>query len=474
MPRQQQLTQPLLPTDAPPLPKRTDSQLTPSDGWGGCACLAGPLGSVGIRTSAEARHVSWLALQAFFANGVFVFGRNVGPALFMREVSADGLTSVMFVSGLLVLVCTPAYSRYSVGKEASRVNLNLCLFVLLLLALLVTPLAFADACRGVPHLLPAAACLLFLAEDLLTMMLMMQSASLAQATLTAYDGKRLLGLIQLGSSMGAMVSGLSAGPAASAIGPERLVFVQCALLLLSLLPNGPIWRRERQMAARGKPKSGAGNSSSAQVADGKREENDAPWYRDPLILSMAFWTFAIIFCKTTFEYQYNVLVAGTVSLNEMVTLTGQLYAAAGLLSSLINIFGTNSLMRHLGMMPLLLSSPVFLFCSAVFSLFNPSITAAFVGRMLDLTLRWSLNNTSKSMLWIAMPLRTQQRAKPWVEGTVKKTATSVTAATIAIVIPLAELLGVPMAAAVSCLAAAVALVCCGICFRMHRLYYDAM
>ena len=29
--------------------------------------------------------------------------------------------------------------------------------------------------------------------------------TLAQATLTAYDGKRLLGLIQLGSSMGAMV-----------------------------------------------------------------------------------------------------------------------------------------------------------------------------------------------------------------------------------------------------------------------------
>ena len=211
-----QLTQPLLPVnaaaDTPPLLRRADSQLTQSDGWGRCACLAGPLGSVGIRTSAEACHVSWLALQAFFANGVFVFGRNVGPALFMREVSADGLTSVMFVSGLLVLVCTPAYARYSVGKEASRVNLNLCVFVFLLLALLVTPLAFAHTCRGVPYLLPAAASLLFLAEDLLTMMLMMQSASLAQATLTAYDGKRLLGLVQLGSSIGAMVSGLSAGP----------------------------------------------------------------------------------------------------------------------------------------------------------------------------------------------------------------------------------------------------------------------
>ena len=147
MPKSGQLTQPLLPADKPPLPRRADSQLTQSDGWGRCACLAGPLGSVGIRTSAEACHVSWLALQAFFANGVFVFGRNVGPALFMREVSADGLTSVMFVSGLLVLVCTPAYARYSVGKEASRVNLNLCVFVFLLLALLVMPLAFAHTCH---------------------------------------------------------------------------------------------------------------------------------------------------------------------------------------------------------------------------------------------------------------------------------------------------------------------------------------
>ena len=74
-----------------------------------------------------------------------------------------------------------------------------------------------------------------------------------------------------------------------------------------------------------------------------------------------------------------VLVATSVSLNEMVNLTGQLYAAAGLLSSLINLFGTNSLQRHLGMMPLLLSSPVFLFCSALFSLVSPSIAAAFVG-----------------------------------------------------------------------------------------------
>jgi hypothetical protein len=293
MSRLQELKQPLLPTVAPqrsssgerpsPLLGRQPSLAGDGAGWGCCAFMAGPLGSVGLKTSAEARHVTWLALQSFLANGVFVFGRNIGPALFMREVSADGLTSVMFVSGLLVLLCTPAYARYSVGKEAARVNRSLCLFVLALLAVLVMPMVFEKQCRGVPLLLPAAAYLLFLAEDLLTMLLMMQSASLAQATLTAYDGKRLLGLIQLGSSTGAMVSGLSAGPVASALGPERLVFVQCALLLLSLLPNGPIWRKERQMGlAGGKPKKAQLPLAAAAVGSAKegggagKAEQEAP------------------------------------------------------------------------------------------------------------------------------------------------------------------------------------------------------
>ena len=67
----------------------------------------------------------------------------------------------------------------------------------------------------------------------------------------------------------------------------------------------------------------------------------------------------------------------------MVTLTGQLYAAAGLLASLINTFGTTTLMKHAGMLPLLMSSPAFLFFSALFSLFAPGVPAAFVGRMFE-------------------------------------------------------------------------------------------
>ena len=53
--------------------------------------------------------------------------------------------------------------------------------------------------------------------------------------------------------------------------------------------------------------------------------------------------------------------------------------------------------------------------------------------MLDLTMRWSLNNTVKSLLWIAVPVTEQQL--PWIEGTIKK-AGPVTALAIAAALPL--------------------------------------
>eukprot|EP00966_Prymnesium_polylepis_P049473 1145255-Prymnesium_polylepis.2 len=154
------------------------------------------------------------------------------------------------------------------------------------------------------------------------------------------------------------------------------------------------------------------------------------WWHSQLILSMGMWTFGIIFCKTIVEYQYNVIVGTSLDVEGMVSLTGQLYAAAGLLSSLLNVFGTGPLLRHCGMLPTVLVCPVFLLIGAVAMLAQPSVFSSFCGRSVDLTLRWSLNNTVKSLLWLATPRAHQIHAKPWVEGTVKKVTASATAVMI--------------------------------------------
>ena len=54
--------------------------------------------------------------------------------IFMQRVGAGGLTSVMFVSGLLVIFTSPLFARLSEGKRAAVVNRGLVyVFILLIM-----------------------------------------------------------------------------------------------------------------------------------------------------------------------------------------------------------------------------------------------------------------------------------------------------------------------------------------------------
>ena len=103
---------------------------------------------------------------------------------------------------------------------------------------------------------------------------------------------------------------------------------------------------------------------------------------------MALWIFSVIFCKTIVEYQYNVLVAAACSQVQMVALTGYLYAAAGVLSSILNAFGTQWLLRYIGLGLVLMMSPAAELFASIGIIIHPGVASAFVGRAFDLTMRW--------------------------------------------------------------------------------------
>ena len=98
--------------------------------------------------------------------------------------------------------------------------------------------------------------------------------------------------------------------------------------------------------------------------------------------------------------------------------------------------------------------------------------AAFLGRLVDLTLRWSINNSTKSLLWIATPREMQVRAKPIIEGTVKKMTGSCTAFCIGVVSVI--LVGDHKLRALALLSAAVAAASSVVCASSGRMYHAAM
>ena len=93
------------------------------------------------------------------------------------------------------------------------------------------------------------------------------------------------------------------------------------LILLALVPNVAIGHAEQKVVSSAEKRRQAAPSrrkASSNKSDGSE------WWKSSLILSMALWVFSIIFCKTIVEYQYNVLLASSVSPTAMIGITGYL------------------------------------------------------------------------------------------------------------------------------------------------------
>ena len=193
--------------------------------------------------------------------------------------------------------------------------------------------------------------------------------------------------MQLGSSVGAIAVGLAVGPLGARRRRVPLLGVQVGFVLLCVACNAKLARDFPELPP-GAGARGAADAAAARRARARRAPPRPPsprrartaaradgdgdeWWRSHLILSMGLWTFGIIFCKTIVEYQYNVLVSARFSAERMVSLTGCLYAAAGVVSSLVNVVGTPLLLQRAGMLPAILATPACMLGGAALVLARP-------------------------------------------------------------------------------------------------------
>lgn len=427
------------------------------------------LRQLGMRSMEELRKVFVFMLAAFLSNAFFVIARNVGTVLFLAHVGSEELTTAIFMSGVASIFVGQMFSVLSTGRSPAVVN------SLLLGAATVAISGFYVASQAVPDGAPedprerlfvlVVFAGIYVAQDAFAMFVAMQCASVAQAAFSVADAKRLFGLVQLGNSIAAMTVGICIGQIAETLGTEQLLLLQVGLLLGSLFLNVYIGRH--YVDPTGGPRK---KRKPLQAVSGSGPPAAEPWWHNFLILAMGLWGFTVIFTKTMYEYQYNVLVAAALTPEEMVALTGYLYAGAGLASTAINLIGTKWCLEKLGMQGAILATPAALLSVSVAILVSPSIATTFAGRLMDLSLRWSLNNSVRTVLWIAVPPQQAAAAKPWVEGTVKKMGQAFNAVviTMALFVSGGQLSALSMLSLVFC---SMLLVCC---VRVYSLYLDSM
>ena len=367
--------------------------------------------ALGLKDAAEARIVARLILMGALANIAFVYGRNAGPALYVHVLGSKRLARAMFLSAVTICAVTPRFSTYARPRRAVKIYASVQLLgAVVLLSLWVMLLNLHQQTTPPSITTQGLYTLFFVCEDLTTLLVMMQNGAVVQELFTATAARRVVGLVQLGSSLGAVFAGLTCGGLSTYLGANSLVLAQVFALVLGL------------------PSTAYVANIHVEKSTIRTESRTTKWWTDDLVLGLGVYTILVIAVKTTLEYCYTCVIAkDTRSPEAMVTVTGYLYAAAGVAASVLNAGGTRRLLRRFGLAvsagyPLGVALLLGVICVQ-----GASVESLAVARAFDLAARWSVSNTFKSVLWIAVDLPVARAARPYVESLAKKATAAVVA-----------------------------------------------
>ena len=370
---------------------------------------------------------------SFTANTVLLLGRNVGATLLLESLGASALPYCMVLVGLVVLCATPAFSAVAAKYPASTVMSGLTAISTMILACFAA-LIFSGLAKRAPQVVFP---LFFVCEETIVTLLMVVFWSLTMSILTPAEAKANLGIVTMGSAFANVVNGVIVRFVVALVpgGAHGILPVQMLLLLLLLGPNAAAGRFHEAMCdrAHGREKVVGGprrrssfkaRKSEARKNEGKVAVADAPaevaWWQVDVTQLIAAWSCAIVVLFSCIEFQYNAILASQLDADGIAKVTADLASISGVGQAIANLVLTPFLLQHAGVLWALIVTPLAYAGGELSLLVAPSVATAFGTRAIDFTLRYTINDASKQMLFFAVPKHHAVEARAFIDGTLKK------------------------------------------------------
>ena len=137
------------------------------------------------------------------------------------------------------------------------------------------------------------------------------------------------------------------------------------------------------------------------------------------------------------EQQLNMAVAeakGATNSDAIAAFLAQVTVYLSLIGFVIQVGLTSRIHRVLGIGFALLILPVSLGTTAVIMLFNRALWAPGLARILDTSLRYTVDKTSREVLFLPLPAELKYRAKPFIDVTMDRFAKGMGALLILVLI----------------------------------------
>jgi len=350
----------------------------------------------------ERSSVALMALGYFLLLVAYYLLKPARDSLFLTEVSATRLPVAFILSAGFAVPVSMVFARWSHRWPLARV-VNRTFGGVLILTVLLWRLVL-------PLEITALYYVFYAWVGLLGGLATSQYWLLGNAVFDAAQAKRIFPLLGLGGILGAFLGGELTGRLTGAMGLQTL-----DLLTLSVLGFGLAWLVSSIVLGRHR----------GQLREGRRRTDRARLRLPEMarsIRSSRHLTLTVgligtgVVVATFIDYQFKtVSVAAYPDAGELTAFLGRFYGRVNLVSLLLQAVLASRLIRWLGVGGTLLLLPSVLAVGSVGMLLVPGLTAALVLRGGEIGLKYSVDRTSRELLFLPVPLELKRRTKVFID-----------------------------------------------------------
>lgn len=250
---------------------------------------------------------------------------------------------------------------------------------------------------------------------LMGVLLTSQFWTLANVIYDARQAKRLFGLIGAGAPLGGAAAGWL-GTQATRIGTYNLLLYSAAIMIVSATAIAVVLARER--GVEGLSEGGARSERGVGAAEALRLLRSS---RHLQIIALVIM-FAAIGAQLVDQQLSMAAEAfkGRQDVDAVTRFLSQVLLWMSLGAFVVQAFLTSRIHRYLGIAFALFILPVGLGTTAIVMLLNAALWAPGLARILDQSLRYTVDKTTREVLFLPLPTDLKLQAKPFVDVTVDR------------------------------------------------------
>ncbi len=333
--------------------------------------------------------------------------KPVRNSLFIERLGADNLPYVYIATAIFAGIIVSLYSR--IGDRVSRTAL-----VLGTLAFLASNLLVFWWFLRTEAILASGA--FYIWAKLYPLLLVSQFWLVASQLFTTPQAKRVFGIIGAGGIVGGIAGSAIAGFLATRIGSEPLLLVSAGILGLSALLILAIDRFAPPVKTR------------PQL---RREEEESPGVWTLLkesshLRTIAYLLGLTIVVSTIVDWQFNKAVELFVPGEDMKTeFLARFFVLLNFVSIGIQLFITSWILRVFGVGIALLLLPAALLAGSLGIVLFPTLWAAAIAKGTEGSMRYSLDQSTRELLFLPLPGELKYRGKPLVDMAVYRLGTGI-------------------------------------------------